>query len=80
MDLHKEGTRTPIHTLQLPGVSKFGPYNGSTLVCELLLYFKRDTEGQQLNCNGATRFRTSGEIAQRGLKWDGMQAAEMNTY
>jgi hypothetical protein len=54
MDLQKEGTGTLIHTLQLPGVSKFRPYNGSSLFWELLLYFKRVAGGQQLNCNGVT--------------------------
>jgi len=52
MALQKEGTGTLIHTLQLPAVSKFRPYNGSTLLWELLLYFKRVAGGQQLNCNG----------------------------
>jgi len=50
--LPKRRHRPPIHTLQLPGVSKFRPYSGSTLLWELLLYFKRVAGGQQLNCNG----------------------------
>lgn len=80
MDLHKERTGTPIHTLQLPGVSKFRPYNGSTLRRELLLYFKSVVGGQQLNRNGVTWCRTRGETAQRGLKWNGMQGPEVYTY
>jgi len=66
MDLRKEHTGTSIHTLQLPGVSKFRPYNGSILLWELLLYFKRVAERKQLNCNGVTGDAEPGGKVHRG--------------
>jgi hypothetical protein len=52
--ISKKKAQELTHTLQLPRVSKFRPYNGSNLLWELLLYFKRAAGGQQLNYNGVT--------------------------